>query len=39
MRITALAENTSVSEKFGAEHGLSLYIETDMRSRRESRGM
>lgn len=26
MRITALAENTSVSEKFGAEHGLSLYI-------------
>ena len=29
MRITALAENTSVSEKFGAEHGLSLYIETE----------
>ena len=29
MRITALAENTSVSDNFGAEHGLSLYIETD----------
>lgn len=29
MRITSLAENTSSSENIGAEHGLSLYIETD----------
>ncbi len=29
MRITSLAENTSVSESIGAEHGLSLYIETE----------
>ena len=29
MRITTLAENTSVSDNFSAEHGLSLYIETD----------
>lgn len=28
VRITALAENTSASCKFGSEHGLSLYIET-----------
>ncbi len=28
MRIKALAENTSVSEDLGCEHGLSLYIET-----------
>ncbi|MGN1340391.1 MAG: MBL fold metallo-hydrolase [Oscillospiraceae bacterium] len=28
MRITSLAENTSVGENIGAEHGLSLFIET-----------
>lgn len=28
MRITALTENTAKSEEFGAEHGLSLYLET-----------
>ncbi|MBP1765063.1 MAG: metallo-beta-lactamase family protein [Firmicutes bacterium] len=28
MRIITLAENTAISEKFGHEHGLSLYIET-----------
>ena len=28
MIIKVLAENTSVSEKFGSEHGLSLYLET-----------
>ena len=28
MKITCLAENTSVSPEIGAEHGLSLYIET-----------
>ncbi|MDF2568393.1 MAG: metallo-beta-lactamase family protein [Oscillospiraceae bacterium] len=29
MIIRALAENTSISEKYGSEHGLSLYIETN----------
>ncbi len=29
MKITVLAENTAVSPEFGAEHGLSLYIESD----------
>ena len=29
MKIITLAENTSVSEKFKSEHGLSLYIETE----------
>lgn len=29
MKITVLSENTSVSESIGAEHGLSLHIETD----------
>ena len=29
MKITALAENISLDENIGAEHGLSLYIETD----------
>lgn len=29
MKITALTENISLSESIGAEHGLSLYIETD----------
>lgn len=29
MRITVLAENTSVGEQIGAEHGLSLFIETE----------
>lgn len=28
MRITSLAENTSIGGNIGAEHGLSLYIET-----------
>lgn len=28
MLIKTLVENTSVSEDFGSEHGLSLYIET-----------
>ncbi len=28
MRITALAENTSFTDSFACEHGLSLYIET-----------
>ena len=28
MIIKVLAENTSVSEALGSEHGLSLYIET-----------
>lgn len=28
MIIKALVENTSISEEFGSEHGLSLYIET-----------
>jgi len=28
MKITCLAENTAANEKLGAEHGLSLYIET-----------
>ncbi len=28
MRIVCLAENTASDERFGAEHGLSLYIET-----------
>ncbi|NLB36640.1 MAG: MBL fold metallo-hydrolase [Clostridiales bacterium] len=28
MKVIALAENTSVSQEFGSEHGLSLYIET-----------
>ncbi|MDO4719460.1 MAG: MBL fold metallo-hydrolase [Peptostreptococcaceae bacterium] len=31
MIIKVLAENTAVSEAFGAEHGLSLYIETRKR--------
>ncbi len=31
MRIVCLAENTAVDKSFGAEHGLSLYIETDRR--------
>ncbi|MGN0667421.1 MAG: MBL fold metallo-hydrolase [Huintestinicola sp.] len=31
MRITSLAENTSVREDIGSEHGLSLYIETENR--------
>ncbi|MFA0814394.1 MAG: MBL fold metallo-hydrolase [Anaerofustis sp.] len=30
MLIRALAENTSVSETYGCEHGLSLYIEIDL---------
>ncbi len=29
MKITVLAENTAVSPDYGAEHGLSLFIETD----------
>ncbi|WP_296561709.1 MBL fold metallo-hydrolase [uncultured Acetobacterium sp.] len=29
MKIVTLAENTSVSEEFRSEHGLSLYIETE----------
>lgn len=29
MKIVTLAENTSVSEAFRSEHGLSLYIETE----------
>lgn len=29
MKITALVENTSVNPDIGAEHGLSLYIETE----------
>ena len=29
MRITVLTENTCASGKYGCEHGLSLYIETD----------
>lgn len=29
MKITALTENTSINENIGAEHGLSLYIETN----------
>lgn len=29
MRITCLIENTASDEKFIAEHGLSLYVETD----------
>ncbi len=29
MRITVLVENTAVGEELGAEHGLSLFIETD----------
>lgn len=29
MRITALVENTALDSRFGAEHGLSLYIETE----------
>lgn len=29
MKIVTLAENTSVSEEYGNEHGLSLYIETE----------
>lgn len=29
MRITVLAENTSIGDDFGYEHGLSLYIETE----------
>ena len=29
MKITVLAENTAVSNDFGAEHGLSLLIESD----------
>ncbi|MDD2504106.1 MAG: MBL fold metallo-hydrolase [Clostridia bacterium] len=29
MRIKTLVENTSVSEDYGSEHGLSLYIETN----------
>jgi 7,8-dihydropterin-6-yl-methyl-4-(beta-D-ribofuranosyl)aminobenzene 5'-phosphate synthase len=28
MRIVVLAENTASSDEYGAEHGLSLYIET-----------
>lgn len=32
MRITSLAENTSAIENIHAEHGLSLYIETDKHS-------
>lgn len=28
MIITALAENTALSDKFGCEHGLSIYVET-----------
>lgn len=31
MQITALVENTSLDKRFGAEHGLSLYIETGSR--------
>jgi len=31
MRIICLAENTAVSEAFGCEHGLSLWIETEGR--------
>lgn len=31
MIVKVLAENTAVSEDFGAEHGLSLYIETGKR--------
>lgn len=31
MIIKVLAENTSVSNKFGSEHGLSLYIKTNTR--------
>ncbi len=31
MHIVCLAENTSADERIGAEHGLSLYIETDTR--------
>lgn len=31
MRVVCLAENTSVNERIGAEHGLSLYIETNGR--------
>lgn len=29
MRIKVLSENTSYDDRFGAEHGLSLYIETE----------
>ena len=29
MKITVLAENTSFSDEFNAEHGLSLFIQTD----------
>lgn len=28
MQITVLAENTATDERFGKEHGLSLYIQT-----------
>lgn len=31
MLIKTLVENTSISEEFGSEHGLSLYIETQKR--------
>ena len=31
MIITVLAENTSISDDFGSEHGLSLYIKTNTR--------
>lgn len=29
MRITSLVENTSICDNIGAEHGLSLYVETE----------
>jgi len=29
VKIVTLTENTSVSEEYGNEHGLSLYIETE----------
>ena len=32
MRVTALAENTSGREGLVAEHGLSLFVETDART-------
>ena len=34
MIIKVLAENTSISDAFGSEHGLSLYIETNKRKRK-----
>ncbi len=32
MKITVLAENTAISDRFEAEHGLSFYIETEGRT-------